>query len=303
MNIKQLQTFVTVVQNKTLSEAASQLHFTQPAVSKHLQALERFLGTVLIERNGRELALTEQGKILYNYGVEILQLLQEAESAVQKSTDIIQGQLRVGASTIPGQYILPHHFGLFIKKYPKVEISLDVSSSEEIQKKLLNREIDIGAIGIKPKNKQINYFELALDELSLIAAPLLYKDKMLSVISIDELQSLPYISRKEGSATKQTVEERLKQVGINPSGFNKKMELGDNESIKTAVEAGLGVAFISKWAIQKELQLGTLIEIKIQDITLERLIYCIYLEQKNSCKPLELLVIHLQEIAKKCVNS
>lgn len=283
VNLKHLHTFVTVVQKNSLSEAAHQLHFTQPAVSKHIQALEKYYGTTLIERSSREFTLTAQGKTLYKYAVEVLQLLMEAENAVQELSTVLKGNLRLGASTVPGQYLLPFYIGAFKEKFPQVKVSLEISSSHDVQRMLLNREIDMGAIGVMPKNKQMDYFELTTDQLVLIASPDHHFAKK-KTITVAELSQVPLILRKEGSATKQIVEERLTSAGLDSEDIYKVMELGDTESVKTAVEAGLGLSFVSKWAIQKELQLKNVIPIEVEGINLTRSLYFVYLKQKNRNK-------------------
>ncbi|MGF7186304.1 DNA-binding transcriptional LysR family regulator [Desulfitispora alkaliphila] len=253
---------------------ANELHFTQPTVSKQLQALENIYNTKLIERSGKKIRPTEQGKVLYEYAVDIMETLKEAENAVKKTKREIMGDLYLASSTIPGQYILPHIIGIYKEKYPKVNISLEVSSSAQVQKMLLNGETDIGFIGAKPQNKQLEYRSFMEDELIFIISPKNIKTN--EILSLNNIRDIPIISRKQGSATRKIVEERLAQAGIESSRLANVMEFGNNESVKTAVEAGMGGAFVSKWSVQKELRLGTLIGIKLKDVSLNRKLFVAY---------------------------
>lgn len=169
MNLAHLRTFLEITEARSLSQAAARLHLTQPAVSKQLQALEEDLGVNLVLRRGRELALTAEGEKLKQYAEQILRLLEEARSEILAQSRVVQGNLRLEASTIPGQYILPQCIAAFLRRYPQVQISLGIGDTAQVIDKLLADQIHLGAVGARIRHPAIGMTKLAPDRLVVIA--------------------------------------------------------------------------------------------------------------------------------------
>lgn len=169
MNLAYLRTFLEITKAHSLSEAAARLHLTQPAVSKQLQALEEDLGVNLVLRRGRELALTAEGEKLRGYAEQILHLVEEARSEILAQSRIVKGNLKLEASTIPGQYVLPRYIASFLRQYPQVQISLGISDTAQVVGKLLADQIHLGAVGARIRHPAIGMTKLALDRLVVIA--------------------------------------------------------------------------------------------------------------------------------------
>lgn len=275
MNTTLLKTFVTVVNKKSLSLAAQELHITQPAVSKHISALEEYFSTGLIERRGRRVSLTPAGEILYNYANKILNILTKAENDIRELSSTVKGRLVIAASSIPGHYILPYIIGEFKKKYPEVLISLHISDSKNVLKLLLDETAHLGAVGEKPDNKKLNWINFFTDELVVITPPD-HPFANRNSITLEELSSERLIWREPGSGTRSVLEKKLSQSGLSFDDLNIVMEMGSTGAVVNAVEAGLGISIVSEWAIQKEKQLKKIEALKISNVNMKRELFLTY---------------------------
>ncbi|GFN22471.1 selenium metabolism-associated LysR family transcriptional regulator [Thermanaeromonas sp. C210] len=275
MNLNQLETFVVTVEKGTLSAAAEELHLTQPAVSKHLKALEETFGLRLLERSGREVRLTEGGRIFYRRAREVLRLLEQLRRELAQVSKLVRGELLLGASTIPGQYVLPHVIGRFKGRYPGVEVKLIIGGSEDILRRLGEGEIEIGVVGAEERRKGFLYRPLVKDELVLILPP---DHPWAGRRSLEaaELAGADWVCREEGSGTRKVVEERLRDAGVVLPPARIVMELGSTEAVVSAVEAGLGVSIVSRWAAEKSLKLGRLATVPVAGVDLERHLFLVH---------------------------
>lgn len=280
LNLNLMLSFVAVVDHQSLTKAARQLHLTQPAVTKHIQALEELFAVRLIER-ADQAKPTPEGEILYRHAKTILETLENAHTEIDILTDSLQGRLTIGASTIPGQYLMPKILGLFNSVYPKTEISLEISDTAQVINKVLDDEVLVGAIGAEIRNPKLFCKEFYRDSLVFIAPPL-SPFSLKTQFTIHELSSMPFIWREKGSGTRKFAEELLKKASFNIANLNIIMELNSSEAIITAVEAGLGISLISKCAAQRALQSGSLRELKLEGVLLERQLYLITL--RNNLK-------------------
>lgn len=277
MNINYFKTFVTVVEEKSFSEAAKILKISQPAISFQIQSLEKRFGEALLDRSGVKIELTSAGKVFLDYARKIVNLNQNLEDAIDQLRETVRGELKLEASTIPGEYVVPKILGRFKERYPLVEISLEISDTGKVIQKTFDHRIDIGFIGALPpkKFKNIKATKFATDRLVLV----LPKDHSLSTkkpISIRDLLDQPFILREEDSGTRRTFEKALKKKRLNLNDFKVVMELGSNQAILSAVEAGLGVSVLSAWAAEKTQKLGEVESASISDLELERDLYIIY---------------------------
>ncbi|MBM7855816.1 DNA-binding transcriptional LysR family regulator [Desulfohalotomaculum tongense] len=275
MNTTLLKTFVTVVNKKSLSLAAQEIHITQPAVSKHISALEEYFGVGLIERRGRRVTLTPAGEVLYQHANEILNLLHKTECEIKELCATVKGKLVISASSIPGHFILPYIIGAFKKQYPDVHISLQISDSKNVIKHLLDESAHLGAVGREPNNKKLNITKFLTDKLVVITPPShpLAANK---TITLEQLASERLIWRELGSGTRSVLETKLTQRGLSFDELNITMELGSTGAVVNAVEAGLGISIVSQWAIYKEKQLGRIAVLNIEDFNMERDLYLVY---------------------------
>lgn len=264
-----LRTFVTVVNKQSLSMAAQEIHITQPAVSKQISALEEYLGVGLIERRGRGVTLTPAGEVLYKYANEILELINKTEREIRDLSATIKGRLVIWASSIPGHFILPYIIGAFQREYPEVHISLEISDSGDVLRHLLDESAHLGALGSKPDNKKLEVIRFFKDQLVVITQPghpLAEKGE----ITLEELVNERIIWRSAGSGTRIVMEEKLCEAGLSADDLNVVMQLGSTGAVVNAVEAGLGISIVSRWAITKEEELGRIAVLKIDNIDMER---------------------------------
>lgn len=275
INLNHLTTFVAIVKCRSLSRAAVELHLTQPAVTKHVQALENHFGHPLLHRSGREVQPTEEGVILYRQAVEALQNLAVAETAMAEVGATVKGSLRIGASTIPGQYVLPYLVGLFRGLYSAVDLHLEIADTGEIVRRVTEEKVDVGVIGSPPKDKRLNSFPFLEDELMVVmpsSHPLANQNTILG----EEFAREPLVWREEGSGTRKSVEERLARVGIHLNPGNVVIEVGSTEAVVAAVEAGLGLSVVSRWAVRKPVALGLVVAKSLEDVDLKRQLFVIY---------------------------
>jgi DNA-binding transcriptional LysR family regulator len=266
MDLKLLEVFCAVLEQKSFSKAADALNLTQPTISIHIKSLEVALGLKLLNRLGRGIEPTEEGEILYRYAREITRLRDEAGAALKEFKGTIEGELRIGASNIPGEYIMPALLGKFVQQHSGIRPILSISDTQGIYEMLLNGEINIGIVGSLMADKNIRSKEFGNDELILVAAP----DFKGSVITKDKITSMPMVLREDGSGSRKTLEATLKRAGIKVSELQISSEMGSTKSLKEAVAGGLGAAFISRLAVARELKDGRLKEVKVKGFTIRR---------------------------------
>lgn len=274
MNLTWLQTFILIVEKKSLTKAARALHLTQPAVSKQLNSLERFYGTPLLNRTSRHMEVTEAGKIVYEYSQQILAKINESLADVQALEKDLHGNLVLGASTIPGEYILPAALGRFQTLHPQVKVKLEIADSTEIGQMILDGKIEAGMIGITLENPVLRQEYLFKDELVVIAPrqhPLTKKKS----ITLEDFVKEPLIVREAGSGTRLAIENKLIDKGIAPDKLKIRLELGSTEAVINAVAAGLGISLVSRFAVKSRANAGEIAVLNIRELPLERGLYFI----------------------------
>ncbi len=275
MDLRTLEIFCKVVENRSFSQTAEEMSITQPTVSFQMHNLEKYFGTKLFDRSTRELNLTKEGETLYEYAHKILELGKAAKESVAGYKNLNLGELVIGASTIPGEYILPAKLKLFKKKFPRIKVILRIADTEKIISQVLERKLDIGVVGARVEHKNLSYEEFVEDELVLIVSPK-HRWAKIKHISLADLEKEPFIIREKGSGTRTTMLTALREKRLALEDLNIVMELGSTESVKTAVKAGIGVSLVSKWAIKDELKLRRLRALKIRELNLFRYFYIVY---------------------------
>lgn len=269
MELKYIEIFCTVVELKSFSKAAQALHLTQPTISVHIKALEDEFSTKLLDRLGRTILPTPDGEILYRYAKEIVTLKENARRAMERVTGTVSGKLIIGASTIPGEYVLPQVLARFKKAYPDVIPTLRIADSNDIYASVLGGEVDLGVVGSAVKDKNIVTRKYLGDEI-VLAAPSTYKA---SILQKDDFRTVPLLVREKGSGSRSSIEEQLGRIGLTLDTLNIIAEIGSSQALIQAVKAGMGLAFTSRRSIQDEIERGTLKAVKVKGILIQRNFY------------------------------
>ncbi len=266
MNFNHLAIFLAVAETGNLTRAAEKLHISQPAVSKQLRELEKSLGMALFHRLSKGVRLTEGGEVLLDYARQIFALETDASRALNELRQLARGQLSIGASTTIGVYLLPEICAQFRAAFPGIEVNLEIGNTQEIQKRLLNNELDLGLSEGFIASPEIQAEVLGEDEIIVIAAPnhkLLHK----KTLSLLQLLGEPILWRESGSGTRAVVENALREKGFSAPP---RVSLGSSEAIKRAVIAGDGIAFVSRLTVETDLKNDTLKQLKTADFELHR---------------------------------
>ncbi len=260
---RRLQVFYTVAKLLSFTKAAETLHMTQPAVTFQVRQLEEHFNTRLFDRTHNRVALTEAGRKCYEYAEEIFERYAEMENSVKKLTGDASGALTLGASTTIAEYMLPSLFSGFTQKYPDIQLQLKVSNTEGIVSMVENSMIDLGIVEGPVTNKNLLVEVCRVDHLVVIV-PVEHELTHRKLISMDELMRYPFICREEGSGTRDVILKYMTKMGLDKNNLNICLELGSPESIKGAVEVGMGVSIVSSATIEKELKLGTLGKVDLE---------------------------------------
>ncbi|MFC5711912.1 selenium metabolism-associated LysR family transcriptional regulator [Thalassorhabdus alkalitolerans] len=247
MNEKWLSTFVVLADQESFSKAADTLHISQSAVTKHLKALEQKLGVSLIDRD--HFTLTEEGKWVYEKASEWLTEWEDLKERCSQRGESWKKTFRIGASTTPGTYFLPKLCSVFIKAYPDIRLSLQVDDSETISSSLKKGDLDMALTGAFHTHPELMVVPLIEDRLAIIGPSNSDKKK---ITSMEELQHLPFIKRKEGSGTFIAAERGLNEWGGSMAELETAAISPTTESMLSLVEAGIGYGFVSDLALQHE---------------------------------------------------
>ncbi|MBM7599385.1 DNA-binding transcriptional LysR family regulator [Virgibacillus halotolerans] len=298
MNYERLRTFMAVAEKKSFSEAGKILFVTQPTITSQIKALEEELHTKLFERTTKKVEMTQSAVILYKYAKEIIRLSDSAQKEILKIEDMIHGDLSMGCSLTIGEYILPKYLKQFKDMYPLIQMSVEISNSNNIITSIKDQFIDVGLIETPIDDPEIMVEPFLEDELILIASPNYFSNNEIT-ISIEQLKRTPLIVREKGSGTRAVLEQYLNQAGMSIDRLNVVMELGSTEAIKAAVESGLGVSIVSKNAIIKEQQLKLLTAYPIKNISFYRYFYIAFRKEQVLKSTTELFIEELRKMTGK----
>ncbi len=270
--LDQLRILKAIAAEGSFKRAADTLYVSQPAVSLQVQNLEKQLNVPLFDRGGRKAQLTEAGHLLLSYGEKIITLCQETCRAIEDLQNLQGGTLIVGASQTTGTYLLPRMIGLFREKYPDVSVQLQVHSTRRTAWGVANGQVDLAIIGGEiPAELQevLKIFPYADDELALIL-PINHALAQAETIQKEDLYKLNFISLDSQSTIRKVIDKVLSEYDIDTKRLKVEMELNSIEAIKNAVQAGLGVAFVSTTAIEKELEMAALQVGNIEGVEVRR---------------------------------
>ena len=302
--LHQLRILKAIATEKNFTKAADILYISQPSLSKQIKTLEQNLDILLINREKSKISLTEDGKILVQYSERILALCEESCRALIDLKNGERGNLIVGASQTIGTYLMPKVIALFAQNYPQIDLKVQVNSTRIIAKNIINRDIDIAVVGGEISNelrKNLTIEDFVYDEMSLIISknhPFV-KQK---IIKKEDLYCLNFISLNYNSTIKKFIDNILSQNQIDPKKLKIILQLNSIEAIKTAVSVGLGAAFVSSSAIEKEIQLKTLEVITIENIKVTRKLSIITHPESYKSKAFNFFYDQLTRLKNKIEN-
>ena len=261
LNFHQLYIFQMVANHLSFSRAAEAMAITQPAVSIQVQELEKFLGITLFHRRPRGLKITEAGNAVLAYAQQIFVLSNQLVYTIQEMEDLHSGRLVLGASSTPGEYVLPLVVGRFRQIYPGIQVELVIGNTRNIMQRILDGDMDLGMIGdsVEESSSELEIVDFQDDEIILVASPS-HPVHSLDSPSIEQIMELGLVAREQGSATRLAAERQFRNLGTMPRIA---VELGSNQAVKQAASAGGGIGIISRLGITAELNAGML---KVLDV-------------------------------------
>lgn len=280
MNIRKLEVFSRVVELHSFTKAAEVTALTQPTVSEHIRDLEQHYNERLVDRKGHDIIPTEAGKILYRYSLDILQLFSESQQAIFKYSDILAGNLKIGASFTPGTYFLPGKAGMFRANHPEIKISLEILSSARISQKITDGELEFGIIGTDWNSPHLDGEKIFSDELVLAVYPGHPFAKQKSV-SLGEIMKESLILLEKNSGTRKCINKILRTHGHKIQPQSVAAEMGSIEAVKRGVKSQLGLAILPKQAIVEDIETGSLAALTIRDANCRRSFYLVKRKNRN----------------------
>jgi LysR family transcriptional regulator, low CO2-responsive transcriptional regulator len=276
LNLHQLATFQVVAKYCSFVRAAEELHFSQPAVSAQIRHLEKSLGVKLFDQIGRKTHLTQAGEELYLYSQKIFSVIEETLEIIEALRSPQYGRLSVGADTTVGSYVIPGLLGKFRQIYPEVEISLEVLNRASLIDALVSNRVDMAVMGAVPADLPVEIEPFAFNELVLVAAPT-HRLAGIKGAPIEELGREHFLLREPGSGTRAALERALQEADI---PLQVSMQVGNNSAIKQGVVAGLGIALISRVALDMELETRRLVILDVEGFPIVRQWRIVHLKDK-----------------------
>lgn len=269
MDTRQLQAFCEVVERKSFSLAAERLGVTQPAVSLQVRALEKRLGTQLLDRSGRRVEPTESGLKLYKASQRLLALESEIlADLAEEATGELGGSFEIGASTGPGGVVLSQIMCEFAEAHDGLHVALSVFDTQTVVERVADRSLELGVVGAAPRHRGVEYEPFFRDTV-VLACPPGHRFGGRTV-TLDELKEEQLIVMQDGAGVRQMIEDELRRVGVKLRDLDVRLELGLQESVTSAVRGGYGVTFISRSSIENDLAAKTLVEARVDTLELER---------------------------------
>lgn len=280
MDLRRLEVFTKVAELGSFSRAAEALFLTQPTVSEHVRALEEEVGVPLLDRLGRGATPTPAGELLLGYARRILRLTGEARQAIDQFQGRLSGQLIVGGSTIPGEYILPALIGQFKAKYADISISLRVGSSRQVSEWVEVGQVELGVVGAEPASRVLHSRELMADDM-VIVVPAEHRWAGRKSVSLKDITQESLVLREPGSGSREAFERALATAGLDFSALRVAGEMGSTQAVKQGVRAGVGIALISRRAVEDECRARLLWCVKVTDLQVPRSFYLVTHRQRT----------------------
>jgi len=293
MNLDYLTTYRDVIEMGSFSEVAKKLSISQPAVSFQIQALERDLGIRLIDRKQKPIAMTEAGKRLLHFAGFVEKERERLTYDLSQLRDEITGELAIAASTIPGEFLVPPILAEFKRLHPTIGTRMMISDSLAVISSIQNSQYEIGFCGALPEGTDLTAFKIAEDEIVLIVLPE-HPFAQRAEVSFGELEKESLIFREGNSGTQRSLESLLLEAGFDLSGCTPSLVLGSTQAVIAAVEAGIGIAFVSDVAIKKSLALGLVKVIAVEGLKLRRDFYRVYRKERIVSRLLEEFIAFIE---------
>lgn len=280
MDIYQLQVFLSVYRHKSFSAASKELNLTQPSVSIHIKKLEDELGVLLFDRVGRKTLPTREGRMLHDKAEEIIDSLKNIKSDIGSAEKELRGLLSIGATSIPGSYIIPPLAADFTRRWPEVFFQVTIGDTKKISESVTIGDLHVGIVEDCRDTAELNCLHTFKDELILVAAPGFIGKKEISPV---KLFTLPLLMREEGSDSRASMERSHLLHKISLKALNVKAILGSTDSLREAVKSGLGASILSRFAVKDDLKAGLVEEIRIRGVKMKRNFHII--TRKNRTLP------------------
>jgi DNA-binding transcriptional LysR family regulator len=277
MDVRDLQVFLSVSKHLNYTRAGEEINLSQPSVSVRIHQLESELRVKLFEQLGKKVVLTDAGQLLVPYANRVIAAVDDAHHAIDELQGLERGSLRIGASTTPGMYLVPQVVARFKRSHPKIDIHLRIKDTREVEDGVLNNEFDFGFVGGHLAAAEVSAHAWLTDELLLVVSPD-HRLRNKKTVRKQDLEGESFIVRESGSATRATIVTQLQQANFE---LETVIEMENPESIKKAVQSGLGIAFISKFAIATELKAKTLTAIRVRDLTINRELKIVHRKDKH----------------------
>jgi len=277
MEIRSLQVFLSVAKHLNFTRAGEEVNLSQPSVSVRIRQLETELGVKLFEQLGKRVGLTEAGSLLIPHARRVIAAIEDAKHAIDELQGLERGSLRIGASTTPGMYLIPKTIAQFKTRYPRIEIQLGINDTRQIEDGVVRNQFDFGFVGGHLAGDEVEVDPWLTDQLVLIVAPTHALARKKSVRP-EALRDEKFILREQGSATRATIVKHLEQSNLPVESV---MEMENPESIKKAVQNGLGIAFISVFAVEAEQKAESLVAVQLRGIDIRRELKIVYRKDKH----------------------
>jgi DNA-binding transcriptional LysR family regulator len=288
MDTRQLAAFCEVVDRKSFSNAAEHLGVTQPAVSLQVRSLEKRVGAKLLDRSGRRVEPTEAGQRLYRAAQRMLALEHQLLDELSGDDGELRGELSIGASTGPGGTVVPVVLAEFQREHSELSVELSISDTNRVIEQVAERELELGIVGASPRHRGVVFEPFFRDEVILVCPPgHRFAGKQ---VAVEELRGEPLILMQEGAGVRQVIEDELRHGPVRLRDLDVRLELGLQESVKSAVAAGFGVTFISRSGVEAELAAGTLAAARVKGLQPAREIFLVRPAGRSPTRAVEAFV-------------
>ena len=267
---RELEIFCSVVELESFSRAAEAVHLVQASVSERIASLEKKVGIRLLDRLGKRVVPTAAGELLHKHAVLLLGMKKTAQQEMESFLGLRQGEISIGGSTIPGEYILPRLISEFNRKYPHISVQSTIADSGEIEKHVLEGKLEIGIVGSVSSHANLLCKQLWEDEL-VLAVPAGHPWARRTAVSLQELRGTPFILREKGSGTLKILEGYLRDCGEDGTeGLQVSARFGSSTAVKEGIKSGLGLSILSARAIDTEVKAGFLLSLKVEGLSMTR---------------------------------
>jgi len=297
MDFRKLEAFCKVFELKSFSKAGLELQLSQPTISAHVANLEEELGVPLFDRLGRTVLPTQAGEVLYRGAKQVFQQVGRINSEIGLLRDMVVGDLLLGGSTIPANYILPGLLKSFLSLYGSLRVHMTIGDTDSIIRQVGQGRLELGIVGSQPEQQGISAYPIHRDELVMVVAPCLREGKA-EPKSLRDLRTWPWILRERGSGTRRYMETLLKAAGIPISDLKVSLWVESTEAAIQCVRSGLGLSVVSRLAAQPYLDRGELVCLNVMNQVLERSFYLIQRQGRELLPAASLFIEHVRNSTK-----